>query len=88
MDARWAVLAMPYWPYHTVLPQLVVALQSGVSKSSQALAELKAVDGAYPLYGAFTAEPARPIQQLLADVSAGIPHRNRARLGWMWLTVE
>lgn len=36
-------------------------------KSAQALAELKAVDGAYPLYGAFTAEPAAPIQDLLAE---------------------
>ena len=36
-------------------------------KSNQALAELKAVDGGYPLYGAFTAEPARPVQQLLVE---------------------
>jgi putative ABC transport system permease protein len=36
-------------------------------KSVQALAELKAVDGGYPLYGTFTAEPAQPIQQLLAE---------------------
>ena len=36
-------------------------------KSNQALAELKAVDGSYPLYGTFTAEPAQPIQDLLAE---------------------
>lgn len=36
-------------------------------KSAQALAELKAVDGAYPLYGTFTAEPDDPIQALLAE---------------------
>lgn len=36
-------------------------------KSAQALAELKAVDGAYPLYGTFTAEPNQPIQDLLAE---------------------
>jgi putative ABC transport system permease protein len=36
-------------------------------KSNQALAELKAVDGGYPLYGTFTADPARPIQELLAE---------------------
>jgi putative ABC transport system permease protein len=36
-------------------------------KSNQALAELKAVDGGYPLYGAFTAEPNQSIQELLAE---------------------
>jgi putative ABC transport system permease protein len=36
-------------------------------KSIQALAELKAVDGRYPLYGTFTAEPNEPIQALLAE---------------------
>ncbi|MGV3550390.1 ABC transporter permease [Rhizobium sp.] len=36
-------------------------------KANQALAELKAVDGAYPLYGSFTAEPAQPIQDLIAE---------------------
>jgi putative ABC transport system permease protein len=36
-------------------------------KANQALAELKAVDGAYPLYGTFTAEPPQPIQALLAE---------------------
>ena len=36
-------------------------------KSAQALAELKAVDGRYPLYGTFTAEPNQPIQDLLAE---------------------
>lgn len=35
-------------------------------KSNQALAELKAVDGGYPLYGTFVSEPDRPIQDLLA----------------------
>ncbi len=34
--------------------------------SQQTLAEVKAVDGAYPLYGAFEAEPAEPLPQLLA----------------------
>ncbi|MBL0374649.1 ABC transporter permease [Rhizobium sp. KVB221] len=36
-------------------------------KSSQALAELKAVDGAYPLYGRFIAQPDRPLSNLLAE---------------------
>lgn len=36
-------------------------------KSAQALTELKAVDGTYPLYGVFTAEPNQPIQDLLAE---------------------
>lgn len=36
-------------------------------KSAQALAELKAVDGAYPLYGAFAADPPEPIQALLSQ---------------------
>ncbi|MCB1447868.1 MAG: ABC transporter permease [Rhizobiaceae bacterium] len=36
-------------------------------KSVQALAELKAVDGAYPLYGAFIAEPPHPVQDLIAE---------------------
>jgi putative ABC transport system permease protein len=40
-------------------------IRSG-DKAAQALAELKAVDGAYPLYGTFTADPPQPIQQLLA----------------------
>jgi len=34
--------------------------------SQQSLAEVKAVDGAYPLYGDFVAEPAQPLPQLLA----------------------
>jgi putative ABC transport system permease protein len=41
-------------------------IRSG-DKSNQALAELKAVDGAYPLYGSFTAEPSQPIQDMLAE---------------------
>jgi putative ABC transport system permease protein len=36
-------------------------------KAAQALAELKAVDGAYPLYGTFTADPDQPVQALLAE---------------------
>jgi len=36
-------------------------------KSAQALAELKAVDGAYPLYGTFVAEPAEPLHDLIAE---------------------
>lgn len=36
------------------------------SGSEQTLAEVKAVDGAYPLYGAFEAEPNRPLDELLA----------------------
>ena len=35
-------------------------------KQTQALSELKAVDGAYPLYGTFQAEPNQPVQALLA----------------------
>jgi len=35
--------------------------------SDQSLVEVKAVDGAYPLYGAFVAEPARPLSELLAQ---------------------
>ncbi|WP_320201355.1 ABC transporter permease [Agrobacterium sp. rho-13.3] len=34
--------------------------------SQQTLAEVKAVDGAYPLFGDFAAEPAAPLPQLLA----------------------
>ncbi|MBB6508775.1 putative ABC transport system permease protein [Rhizobium soli] len=34
--------------------------------SEQALVEVKAVDGAYPLYGEFKAEPAAPLQELVA----------------------
>lgn len=34
--------------------------------SEQTLAEVKAVDGAYPLYGTFTSEPNRPLSELLA----------------------
>ncbi len=34
--------------------------------SEQALVEVKAVDGAYPLYGTFGAEPAAPLSDLLA----------------------
>ncbi|NRP69317.1 Macrolide export ATP-binding/permease protein MacB [Ensifer psoraleae] len=34
--------------------------------SNQALVELKAVDGAYPLYGAFESEPGRPLAELLS----------------------
>ncbi len=34
--------------------------------SQQSLAEVKAVDGAYPLYGDFVAEPAQPLPALLA----------------------
>jgi putative ABC transport system permease protein len=41
-------------------------------KSSQALAELKAVDDAYPLYGQFIAEPDRPLAELLATKN-GVP---------------
>ncbi|KQV73159.1 ABC transporter permease [Rhizobium sp. Root1220] len=37
--------------------------------SDQALVEVKAVDGAYPLYGQFEAEPNRPLHALLADQS-------------------
>lgn len=49
--------------------QLSTNLRSMVrseDKANQALAELKAVDGAYPLYGSFTAEPPQPVQSLLA----------------------
>ncbi len=35
--------------------------------SDQALVEVKAVDGAYPLYGKFEAEPNYPLHTLLAD---------------------
>ncbi|KQT82266.1 ABC transporter permease [Aurantimonas sp. Leaf443] len=35
--------------------------------SNQALAEVKAVDGAYPLYGTVETEPARPLQDLFAQ---------------------
>ncbi|GEO85701.1 glycosyl transferase family 1 [Ciceribacter naphthalenivorans] len=34
--------------------------------SDQSLVEVKAVDGAYPLYGTFTADPARPLSELIA----------------------
>lgn len=34
--------------------------------SNQALVELKAVDGAYPLYGTLESEPARPLSDMLA----------------------
>ncbi|WP_440983432.1 ABC transporter permease, partial [Shinella sumterensis] len=34
--------------------------------SEQTLAEVKAVDGIYPLYGTFTSEPNRPLSELLA----------------------
>lgn len=34
--------------------------------SNQALVELKAVDGAYPLYGKLESEPAKPLPELLA----------------------
>ena len=34
--------------------------------SNQALVELKAVDGAYPLYGTLESEPARPLAELLS----------------------
>ncbi|MBW8446002.1 MAG: ABC transporter permease [Arenimonas sp.] len=34
--------------------------------SDQSLVEVKAVDGAYPLYGTFVAEPARPLSELVA----------------------
>jgi putative ABC transport system permease protein len=34
--------------------------------SEQTLTEVKAIDGAYPLYGAFVAEPNRPLSELLA----------------------
>lgn len=34
--------------------------------SQQTLTEVKAVDGAYPLYGTFEAQPAAPLAQLLA----------------------
>ncbi len=37
--------------------------------SDQALVEVKAVDGAYPLYGTFEAEPNYPLHALLADQS-------------------
>jgi putative ABC transport system permease protein len=50
--------------------QLSTNLRSMVrseDKSAQALTELKAVDGAYPLYGTFTAEPGQPLQELLAE---------------------
>ncbi|UVC08329.1 ABC transporter permease [Rhizobium sp. TH2] len=50
--------------------QLSTNLRSMVrsgDKSTQALTELKAVDGAYPLYGTFTAEPDQPMQDLLAE---------------------
>ncbi len=33
--------------------------------SAQTLTEVKAVDGAYPLYGSFAADPARPLPELL-----------------------
>jgi putative ABC transport system permease protein len=36
-------------------------------KQNQALAELKAVDGAYPLYGRFVAEPDQPLADLLKE---------------------
>ncbi len=35
--------------------------------SEQGLVEVKAVDDAYPLYGAFVAEPDRPLEELLAQ---------------------
>ncbi|CAN7650415.1 ABC transporter permease [Rhizobium sp. LjRoot254] len=50
--------------------QLSTNLRSMVrsgDKSAQALTELKAVDGAYPLYGTFTSEPGQPLQDLLAE---------------------
>jgi putative ABC transport system permease protein len=37
--------------------------------SNQALVELKAVDGAYPLYGTFDSEPAAPLGDALAENS-------------------
>lgn len=40
-------------------------------KSTQALGELKAVDGAYPLYGTFVADPDRPLKELLEDRDGG-----------------
>ncbi|POO54595.1 ABC transporter permease [Agrobacterium rosae] len=50
-----------------------VAVSSGLRSmarladgSQQTLTEVKAVDNAYPLYGAFEAEPAAPLPQLLA----------------------
>ncbi|MCV3767363.1 ABC transporter permease [Rhizobium sp. TRM95796] len=36
-------------------------------KTRQTLSELKAVDGLYPLYGAFVADPDRPLAELLAE---------------------
>jgi putative ABC transport system permease protein len=36
-------------------------------KQNQALSELKAVDGAYPLYGRFVAQPDQPLDKLLAS---------------------
>ena len=36
--------------------------------SDQSLVELRAVDGAYPLYGGFETVPAMPVDQLLAGV--------------------
>lgn len=35
--------------------------------SDQTLVEVKAVDGLYPLYGAFIAEPAMPLDEILAE---------------------
>ncbi|MBX9465304.1 MAG: ABC transporter permease [Aquamicrobium sp.] len=35
--------------------------------SDQTLVEVKAVDGLYPLYGAFVAEPAMPLDEILAE---------------------
>ncbi|MFM2278191.1 MAG: hypothetical protein RLZZ444_422 [Pseudomonadota bacterium] len=39
-------------------------------KTNQALAEVKAVDGAYPLYGTFTAQPNQPLKDLIGDKDA------------------
>lgn len=36
--------------------------------SDQSLVEVKAVDGAYPLYGTFVTEPAQPLNELIAPV--------------------
>lgn len=38
--------------------------------SDQTLVEVKAVDGLYPLYGAFTAAPALPLAELLGSATA------------------
>jgi putative ABC transport system permease protein len=59
----------------------LVAMARGLARGGTLLVELKAVDAGYPLYGRIEAEPARPLDELLAGGGAVVEEAVLSRLG-------